>query len=78
MVTAGPPVVIVGARVGGLTLALLLRRRGIRAEVLSCDDVGRISVELRDVGTLVHQFSTVRAVSLTSWSPRPERGSGHG
>ena len=28
--------------------------------------------------TLVHPFSTARAVSFTARSPRPERGSGHG
>jgi salicylate hydroxylase len=47
MVTDGPPVVIVGAGVGGLTLALLLRRLGIHAEVLEQ------SAELREVGAAV-------------------------
>src|SRR5271155_3046516 len=42
-----PPVVIVGAGVGGLTLALLLRQRGIAAEVLEQ------STELREVGAAV-------------------------
>lgn len=42
-----PPVVIIGAGVGGLTLALLLRRRGIAAEVLEQ------SAELREVGAAV-------------------------
>ena len=47
MVTDRPPVMIVGAGVGGLTLALLLRRQGIRAEVLEQ------SAELREVGAAV-------------------------
>ena len=42
-----PPVVIIGAGVGGLTLALLLRRRGIAAEVLEQ------SAELREAGAAV-------------------------
>ena len=42
-----PPVVIIGAGVGGLTLALLLRARGIAAEVLER------SAELREVGAAV-------------------------
>ena len=42
-----PPVVIIGAGVGGLTLALLLRQRGIAAEVLEQ------SAELREVGAAV-------------------------
>ena len=42
-----PPVVIIGAGVGGLTLALLLRQRGISAEVLEQ------SSELREVGAAV-------------------------
>ena len=42
-----PPVVIIGAGVGGLTLALLLRQRGIAAEVLEQ------SSELREVGAAV-------------------------
>jgi salicylate hydroxylase len=42
-----PPVVIVGAGVGGLTLALLLRQRGIAAEVLEQ------SGGLREVGAAV-------------------------
>ena len=42
-----PPVVIIGAGVGGLTLALLLRQRGIAAEVLEQ------STELREVGAAV-------------------------
>jgi 2-polyprenyl-6-methoxyphenol hydroxylase-like FAD-dependent oxidoreductase len=41
------PIVIIGAGVGGLTLALLLRRRGILAEVLEQ------SGELREVGAAV-------------------------
>ena len=44
---ANPPVVIIGAGVGGLTLALLLRQRGIVAEVLEQ------SAELREVGAAV-------------------------
>ena len=46
-VSGKPPVVIIGAGVGGLTLALLLRRRGIVAEVLEQ------SAELREVGAAV-------------------------
>jgi salicylate hydroxylase len=42
-----PPVVIIGAGIGGLTLALLLRRRSIVAEVLEK------STELREVGAAV-------------------------
>ncbi len=42
-----PPVVIIGAGVGGLTLALLLRQRGIHAEVLEQ------SAELAEVGAAV-------------------------
>jgi len=42
-----PPVVIIGAGVGGLTLALALRRRGIGAEILEQ------STELREVGAAV-------------------------
>ena len=42
-----PPVVIIGAGVGGLTLALLLRQRGIAAEVLEQ------SAELREAGAAV-------------------------
>jgi salicylate hydroxylase len=42
-----PPVVIIGAGVGGLTLALLLRQRGIAAEVLEQ------SAELREVGAAI-------------------------
>jgi salicylate hydroxylase len=42
-----PPIVIIGAGIGGLTLALLLRRRGIVAEVLEK------STELREVGAAV-------------------------
>jgi salicylate hydroxylase len=42
-----PPVVIIGAGIGGLTLALLLRQRGIAAEVLEQ------SAELREVGAAV-------------------------
>jgi len=45
--SGNPPVVIVGAGVGGLTLALLLRQRGIAAEVLEQ------SSELREVGAAV-------------------------
>ncbi len=41
------PVVIIGAGVGGLTLALLLRQRGIAAEVLEQ------SAELREVGAAI-------------------------
>jgi salicylate hydroxylase len=42
-----PPIVIIGAGVGGLTLALLLRQRGITAEVLEQ------SAELHEVGAAV-------------------------
>jgi salicylate hydroxylase len=42
-----PPVVIIGAGIGGLTLALLLRQRGIAAEVLEQ------AAELREVGAAV-------------------------
>ena len=42
-----PPVVIIGAGVGGLTLALLLRQRGIAAEVLEQ------SAELHEAGAAV-------------------------
>jgi salicylate hydroxylase len=42
-----PQVVIIGAGIGGLTLALLLRRRGIVAEVLEQ------TTELREVGAAV-------------------------
>jgi 2-polyprenyl-6-methoxyphenol hydroxylase-like FAD-dependent oxidoreductase len=45
--SGNPPVVIVGAGVGGLTLALLLRQRGIVAEVLEQ------SAELREAGAAV-------------------------
>ena len=45
--SGNPPVVIVGAGVGGLTLALLLRQRGIAAEVLEQ------SSDLREVGAAV-------------------------
>lgn len=45
--SGNPPVVIIGAGVGGLTLALLLRQRGIAAEVLEQ------STELREVGAAV-------------------------
>jgi hypothetical protein len=38
----------------------------------------RVSAAVRRAGTLVHRFSTVRAISFTARSPRPERGSGHG
>ena len=44
---AHPGVVIIGAGVGGLTLALLLRQRGINAEVLEQ------SAELKEVGAAV-------------------------
>jgi salicylate hydroxylase len=42
-----PTVVIIGAGIGGMTLALLLRRRGITAEVLEQ------STEMREVGAAV-------------------------
>ena len=42
-----PPAVIIGAGIGGLTLALLLRQRGIAAEVLER------SAELREVGAAI-------------------------
>ena len=47
MPSRNPQVVIVGAGIGGLTLALLLRRRGIGAEVLEQ------SAELGEVGAAV-------------------------
>ena len=47
MSSRNPRIVIIGAGVGGLTLALLLRRRGIVAEVLEQ------SAELREVGAAV-------------------------
>ena len=47
MSSRNPRIVIVGAGVGGLTLALLLRRRGIVAEVVEQ------SAELREVGAAV-------------------------
>jgi len=46
-VSGTAPVVIIGAGIGGLTLALLLRQRGIVAEVLEQ------SAELREVGAAV-------------------------
>src|SRR3984957_21206423 len=46
-VSGKPQVVIIGAGVGGLTLALLLRQRGIAAEVLEQ------SAELGEVGAAV-------------------------
>jgi salicylate hydroxylase len=42
-----PPVVIIGAGVGGITLALLLSRSGIDAEVLEQ------SAELHEVGAAI-------------------------
>jgi hypothetical protein len=39
---------------------------------------GRVVAAARRAGTLVHRFSTARAISFTARSPRPERGSGHG
>jgi hypothetical protein len=39
---------------------------------------GRVAAAARGAGTLVHRFSTARAISFTARSPRPERGSGHG
>ena len=47
MSSRDPRIVIIGAGVGGLALALLLRRRGIVAEVLEQ------SAELREVGAAV-------------------------
>jgi hypothetical protein len=38
----------------------------------------RVAAAVRRAGTLVHRFSTARAISFTARSPRPERGSGHG
>ncbi len=58
-----PEVVIVGAGVGGLTLALLLRQRGILAEVLEQ------SAELREAGA---------AVSLAANATRVLNGLGLG
>ncbi len=58
-----PEVVIVGAGVGGLTLALLLRQRGILAEVLEQ------SAELREAGA---------AVSLAANATRVLHGLGLG
>ena len=42
-----PPVVIIGAGVGGLSLALLLRQQGVQAEVL--ERAG----QLREVGAAI-------------------------
>jgi hypothetical protein len=38
----------------------------------------RVAAATRRALTLVHRFSTARAISFTARSPRPERGSGHG
>ena len=38
----------------------------------------RVAAAARRAGTVVHRFSTARAVSFTARSPRPEQGSGHG
>jgi hypothetical protein len=38
----------------------------------------RVAVAARRAGTLVHRFSTARAIWFTARSPRPKRGSGHG
>jgi hypothetical protein len=38
----------------------------------------RVTAAARRAGTLLHRFSTARAVSFTARSPRPERGSDHG
>jgi hypothetical protein len=38
----------------------------------------RVGAATRRPGTRVHRFSTARAVSFTTLSPGPERGSGHG
>jgi hypothetical protein len=38
----------------------------------------RVAAAARRAGTLVHRFSTARAIWFTARSPRPERGSGHG
>jgi hypothetical protein len=38
----------------------------------------RVVAPPRRAGTLIHRFSTARAISFTAQSPRPERGSGHG
>jgi len=47
MSSPGSRIVIIGAGIGGLTLALLLRRRGIIAEILER------APELREVGAAV-------------------------
>ncbi len=47
MPPAGPRIVIIGAGLGGLTLALLLRRNGVAAEVLEQ------APELREVGAAI-------------------------
>ena len=61
-----PPVVIIGAGVGGLTLALLLRQRGIAAEVLEQ------SAELREAGAAVglaaNATRVLRFLGLGEWS----------
>lgn len=47
MTSRTPPIVIIGAGIGGITLALLLGRRGIDAEILEQ------SAELREVGAAI-------------------------
>ena len=57
-----PPVVIIGAGVGGLTLALLLRQRGIAAEVLEQ------SAELREVGAAVGLAANAHPGAQATWA----------
>ena len=76
-VSGAPPVVIIGAGIGGLTLALLLRQRGIVAEVLEQ------SAELREVGAAVALAANATRVlrhlglaeSLARPRPSPPRSS---
>src|SRR6516165_5602801 len=56
MSTADPRVVIVGAGIGGLTLALLLRRRGLAAEVIEQ------APELREAGAAIALASNATRV----------------
>src|SRR5215469_8715068 len=49
--SSSPRIVIIGAGIGGLTLALLLQRRGIEAEVLEQ------SAELAEVGAAVALYA---------------------
>ena len=61
-VSGKPEVVIVGAGVGGLTLALLLRQRGIAAEVLEQ------SAELREAGRGCLAWPPTPHACCTAWA----------